>query len=98
MAAEEDGDTALKAYLATFPDLPSPHSYQRHSHEQDSGPAFVTHVDGWTELSMCWEVPGATGTARDGEKRAFAEAMSRPCNEARWLFPPAGTSPKSMHP
>jgi YaaC-like Protein len=95
MAAEADGDTALKAYLAAFPDLPSPHSYQRHSHEQDSGPAFVAHVDGWTELSMCWEVPGAAG---DGEKRAFAEAMSRPCNGQRWLFPAAGTSRKSMHP
>jgi hypothetical protein len=98
MAAEADGDTALKTYLSAFPDMPSLHSYQRRSHEQDSGPAFTTHVDGWTELSMCWEVPGATGAARDREKRAFAEALSRPYNGQRWLFPAAGTSPTSMHP
>jgi hypothetical protein len=96
MAGEDDSDSALKEYLAAFPDLPPWHSCQRRSHEPDSGPNFTVHADGWTELCPCWELSDATGAA--GEKRAFAETMSRPYNGERYLFPAAGSSRLSMHP
>lgn len=97
-AGEADEDAALKEYLAAFPDLPPLHSYQWRGPEPGFGPNFVAHADGWMELSTDWSVPGATGAITEAEQHALTEAMSRPYNGTRLLFPAAGTSRRSMYP
>ncbi|WP_328442849.1 YaaC family protein [Amycolatopsis sp. NBC_00438] len=86
----------LDGYLAAFPGVRDYHSYvnvQRDPHL----PAMSVHVDGWSELTMNWQVQD--GTSVDGVTRLkYLKSMSRSYLGRLYFFPTVGANVDNLHP
>ncbi|MEU8126719.1 YaaC family protein [Micromonospora sp. NPDC049049] len=83
-------------YMADYPDTHF-HSFVRTGDGPAAAPDFTSHLDGWGELIINFEMPDGRPAGPE-QRQAHLMATTRRYNDSLWLFPALKPAIRSMHP